>query len=103
MQSVFTLKGNEIDFTVDALQAAANKMCQTMARPYREIVKQIDQTRNYGNGKEARISLTGGYIDCMDYAVKAAMENQPDNKAIGEAVLSRMRKKSKGLGYVRYM
>lgn len=67
-----TLKGDEIDAAIAALETVADGATPDMARPYREIVADIQKVRNYGDKKSATITVTGGYVDCLTLALERA-------------------------------
>lgn len=93
MQSRITLRGSEIDFTVDALKKIIERYKSDknadLAKPYEQLRTEIQQTRSCGNKTEATIRLTGGSIDCVKFAVKTALESEINwlKRADGENIL----------------
>ena len=97
MQATIAFKGSEIDFaeaalakSIDGLEALS---MPDLARPYRDILEDIRRTRKYGSGAEARITVSGGYLDCLRHAFLLA-----DDPAEGARLAALLRKRTRGPG-----
>lgn len=97
MQAAIAFKGSEIDFAETALIKAVDGLeassMPDMARPYRDILEDIRRVRKYGSGTEARITVSGGHLECLKHALLDA-----DGKAEGARLAELLRKLTCGTG-----
>ena len=100
MQAKMRLAGDEIGFARGALEAVAEdhrkRGSGDMARPYEDILEQIDRTVRHGDGRTALLDLAGGGIDCMAFALERA---GGADKSMGDALSARLKAATHGLTF----
>ena len=99
MQAKMRLAGDEIGFMRGALTAVAESYHKNgsgdMARPYEDILEQLDRTSKYGDGSEALLDVAGGGLNCAAFALKQAGGADKD---MSSALLSRLEAATRELG-----
>lgn len=95
MQSHIVLTDREIPVAVNALKQSIDRYlkdnAEYLALPYQIILSRIQEVQNDSMATQADITLVGGNITCMTYALQLAKLNTEDN-AIAETLHDRVTK-----------